>query len=74
MISLSEYTELLPHRSDIEKFQVTKSMRNHEAMTITDRIRQRHGLGSINYGCDGCKIRALIDIWNMIKEYEENNK
>ncbi len=72
MISAQEYKDLEPHRDDIKKFQQTKNMRNHDAIKLTDAIRQRHGMGAINYGCESCKIVALIDIWNMIIEYEQN--
>lgn len=72
MISASEYKDIEPHREDIRKFQSTKRMRNHQAVVLTDKIRQRHGMGAINYVCEGCKIQALIEIWNMIIEYEQN--
>jgi len=72
MITEAQYNLLLPHKEDIIKFQATKRNRNHEAMIIADKIRQAHGMGAINYACDGCKIVALNDIYNMFMEYENN--
>jgi hypothetical protein len=74
MITETQYNLIKPHREDIRKFQDSKTMNNHEAMTITDKIRQQHGMGAINYGCTACKVVALNDIWNMIVEYEANLK
>lgn len=74
MITEVQYTLLLPHKADIIKFQLTRVNRNHELMIATDKIRQAHGMGAINYGCDGCKIVALNDIYNMFMEYQNSIK
>lgn len=74
MISEDEYYQLLPHKEDIIKFQTNKSLRNPNILTIANKIFQRHGMGSINFGCDSCKIQAMTDIWNMMVEYEQANK
>lgn len=74
MITEAQYSLILPHKEDIIKFQKTKVNRNHDLMIITDKIRQQHRMGVINYGCEGCKIQAINDMWNMIIEYEEAQK
>lgn len=74
MITESEYQQILPHREDIIKFQKTKSLTNQTILTIANVIQQRRGMGAINFGCDGCKIQAMKDLYGMMVMYEETLK
>ena len=70
MLTESQYRELLPHRADIIKFYNTKKLRNHDLMILADKIRQNHRMGVLCFNCDGDKIQAMTDIYNMFVNYE----
>lgn len=74
MLTESEYQQVLPHRDDIIKFQQTKSLSNPHILNIANKIQQSKGMGAINFGCDGCKIQAMKDIYGMMIMYEENGR
>lgn len=69
MLTEQEYNELQPHRKKIMAFEQTQSY-NGDAMHIIDRIRQRHGWGSICFDCTGNKVNALNDAITLIREFE----
>ena len=72
MINQSEYNEIKPHREDILLFNKTGQYRGGDALFIADKLRQRYGMSMpINFGCDGCKIAAMNDLYNLMVEFEQ---
>lgn len=74
MINSAEYQEILPHKEAIIKFNKTGQYSGGDALFIADKLRQRYRMGApINYGCDGCKVAAMNDLYNLMVEYEQQN-
>ena len=72
MITESEYNEIKPHREAIIKFRQSGQYKGGDALFVVDKIRQRYGMAPpINYGCDGCKVAAMNDLYNLMIEYEQ---
>lgn len=75
MLSSEEYNNLLPHREAFIKFHETGNMTDNIALTIIDSIRQRLcGSRPICWACEGDKIAAAQDGYNLIMEYESNEQ
>ena len=73
MITDSEYKEIEPHREDIVKFRNTGQYKGGNVLFVADKLRQRYGMAPpINFGCDGCKVAAMNDLYNLMIEYEQN--
>jgi len=71
MITENEYAEILPHRKMILQFNQTGQYSGGDALHIANRLRQKYGIAApINYGCDGCKVAAMNDLYEIMKEYE----
>ena len=75
MITESEYDTIKPHRDAIIKFNQTGQYKGGDALFIADKLRQKYGMAApINFGCDGCKIAAMNDLYGMMIEFEKENK
>ena len=71
MLSEAQYKLLEPHRADI----MSKSMnRAGSYMIVANTIKQQMGMGEICFACDGSKIEAMNDMYNLMVEYENNVK
>ena len=71
MINQFEYNEIKQHREDIISFNETGQYKGGGALFIADKLRQRYGMSApINFGCDGCKIAAMNDLYNLMMEFE----
>lgn len=74
MITAFDYEEIKPHRDAIILFNLTGQYSGGDALYIADKLRQRYGMGGpINYGCDGCRITAMNDLYNLMIEFEQHN-
>ena len=73
MITREEYLEILPHKDAILKFRQSGNYKGGDALFIADKLRQRYHIAPpINFGCDGCKVQAMNDLYNLMVEYEKN--
>ncbi|OHB92408.1 MAG: hypothetical protein A2Z57_12060 [Planctomycetes bacterium RIFCSPHIGHO2_12_39_6] len=74
MITESEYNEIKPHRDNIVLFHTNGQYKGGEALHVANKLIQRYSMGSpVNFGCDGCKIAAMNDLYNLMIEYETAN-
>lgn len=74
MINAGEYEEIKPHRNAILLFREKGKYSGGDALYIADKLRQRYGMAApINYGCDGCKVNAMNDLYELMIEFEKNN-
>ena len=75
MITETEYNEIKPHREAIIDFHTNGNYKGGNALFIADKLRQKYGMAPpINFGCDGCKVSAMNDLYNLMIEYERGQK
>lgn len=73
MLNSEEYNLLLPFKEGIFNFakKLSGSYKGN-ALPIVDTILQKRGNAPLCYSCDGNKIEAINDIYNMMVEFEAN--
>lgn len=73
MITEAEYNEIKPHRDAIMLFRDKGQYKGGDALYIADRLRQRYSMAPpVNFGCDGCKVAAMNDLYHLMIEYEND--
>ena len=70
MLSEAQYNLLAPYKNDIISRSMEKA-KNY--LLIANTIQQQLGMGSICFSCDGDKIAAMDNMYNLFKEYEQTN-
>lgn len=75
MITTIEYEEIKLHRADIIIFNKTGKYKGGNVIHVANRLRQKYAMAPpINFGCDACKSAAMNDLYNIMVEYERENK
>lgn len=75
MLSSEEYNVLQPYHESIKRFAKKESVvfeAHGSAWPYIEAILKNHGGRPIDYSCEGCKIGAINDIYNLIVEYENS--